>query len=184
MRGSHSTGSVTACAPTMKPSTCRAFASRRLGHRRRFRAAVAELGVVRRSLHAVPRITPAMANSETNITSGSSGFVSDALRSFLLLGFAHAGTLAAMRGVSPVPASFARRLLSSSVRAPVRFPRGFPPTPKPRLVSQPPIHQHGPLHAAARSAASISTRRSALSRAGCRESEQTPNPYERGQDGS
>ena len=29
-----STGSVTACAPAMKPGTCRAFASRRLAHTR------------------------------------------------------------------------------------------------------------------------------------------------------
>jgi hypothetical protein len=32
--GGRSTGSVTACAPTMKPSTCRAFASRRSAHTR------------------------------------------------------------------------------------------------------------------------------------------------------
>ena len=30
----NSTGSVTACAPAMKPSTCRAFASRRSAHTR------------------------------------------------------------------------------------------------------------------------------------------------------
>ena len=32
--GLTSTGSVTACAPAMKPSTCRAFASRRSAHTR------------------------------------------------------------------------------------------------------------------------------------------------------
>lgn len=32
--GERSTGSVTACAPAMKPSTCRAFASRRSAHTR------------------------------------------------------------------------------------------------------------------------------------------------------
>ena len=32
--GLTSTGSVTACAPATKPSTCRAFASRRYGHLR------------------------------------------------------------------------------------------------------------------------------------------------------
>ena len=47
-RGSNPTGSVTACAPAMKPRTCRAFALRRCGHTGAFRAAVAELGVVRR----------------------------------------------------------------------------------------------------------------------------------------
>jgi len=32
--GLRSTGSVTACAPAMKPGTCRAFASRRRAHTR------------------------------------------------------------------------------------------------------------------------------------------------------
>ena len=32
--GERSTGSVTACAPAMKPGTCRAFASRRSAHTR------------------------------------------------------------------------------------------------------------------------------------------------------
>ena len=116
-----------------------------------------------------------MANSEANVTSDSSGFVSESLRSLHLLGFARAGTLAAMRGLSPVPASFALRLLSSSVRGPACLPGGFPPTPTPRLVSQPPPVQHGPLHAAASSAAAICTRRFALTRRGWRESERTPN---------
>ena len=139
------------------------------------RSAVAELGVVRRSPTIVPRITPAMTNSELNVTSGSSGYGSDALRRLLLLGFAHAGTLAAMRRVSPVPASFARRLLSSSVRAPVRLPRSFPPTPKPQFVLRPQSELHGPLLAAERSAASIFTRRSALTRPRSRKSQRTPN---------
>ena len=130
-----------------------------------------------------------MTNSELYVTSGSSGYVSDALRSLVLLGFAHADTLAAMREVSPVCPSArlsvracaslsqpsARRLRTPSARGPVCLPGGFPPTPKPQFVAQPPIHQHGPLHAAARSAASIFTRRSALSPAGCRKSERTPN---------
>ena len=130
-----------------------------------------------------------MANSEANITSDSDGYVSVALRSLHLLGFAHAGTLAAMRGVSPVcpsarlPArvcaslslSSARRLRSPSVRGPVCLPGGFPPTPQPQLVSHPPTHQHDTPHAAAPSAAWICTSRSALTRRGCRESERTPN---------
>ena len=154
-----------------------------------FRPAVAELKVVRRSLPAVPRIAPAMANSEANITSGSSGFVSDALSSLHLLGFGHAGTLAAMRRVAPVcpsarlsvrvcaslSLSSARRVRASSDRVQACLPRGFPPTPKPPFVSQPPIHQDGPQHAAARSAAATCTRRSALTRRGWRESERTPN---------
>ena len=116
-----------------------------------------------------------MTNSESNVTSDLSGYVSGTLCSLDLLGFAHAGTLAAMRGVFPVPASFAQRLLSSSARAPVCLPGGFPPAPQPQFVSQPPPVQHGPQHAAARSAASIFTRRSALTRRGFRESERTPN---------
>ena len=116
-----------------------------------------------------------MTNSEPNVTSDLDDLVSESLRGLSLLGFAHPGTLTAMRGVSPVPASFARRLLSSSARAPVRLPRGFPPTPKPRLVSQPQTEPHGPLLAAAPSAAAISTRRSALTRPRSRESERTPN---------
>ena len=136
-----------------------------------------------------PRIAPAMANSEANITSGSDSFVSDALLSLHLLGFGRADTLAAMRRVSPVcpsatmservcaslSRSSARRLRTPSVRVPVCLPDGFPPTPKPPFVSQPPTHQDGPLHAAGRSAAWIRTRRSALTRRGWRESERTPN---------
>ena len=153
------------------------------------RSAVAELGVVRRSLPAVPRMTPAMTNSEANLMSGLSGYVSGALRSLDLFGFAHADTLAAMRGVSPVCPSArrsvrvcaslllpsARRLRSPSVRGPVCLPDGFPPAPKPQFVLQPPIHQHGPLDAADRSAASIFTHRSAFTRQGWRASERTPN---------
>ena len=144
------------------------------------------LGVLR---PFAPRITPAMTNSEPNVTSDLNGYVSDALRSLDLLGFAHAGTLAAMRRVSPVcpsarmsvrvcaslSLSAARRLRTSSVRGPVCLPGGFPPTPQPQFVSQPPIHQHGPQHAAVQSAASIFARRSAFTRRGCRESERTPN---------
>ena len=93
----------------------------------------------------------------------------------MLFRSAHAGTLAAMRRVSPVPASFALRLLTSSVRGPVRLPGGFPPTPTPQFGSRPPPQTHGPQHAATRSAAAIFTRRSALSPAGCRKSQRTPN---------
>ena len=152
-------------------------------------SAVAELGVVRRSFTFIPRIASAMAKSETNVTSNLNGYVSGALCSLDLLGFAHAGTLAAMREVSPVCPSArppvracaslsqpsARRLSTASVRVPACFPGGFPPAPTPRLVSRSQTEQHGPLHAAALSAAAICTRRSALSRIGCRESERTPN---------
>ena len=130
-----------------------------------------------------------MTNSETNTASSSSGFVSDALPGLHWLGFGHAGTLAAMRGPSPVcpsarlsvrvcaslSLSSARGLRMPSVRGPVCLPDGFPPTPKPPFVSQPPIHQDGPQHAAGRSAAWIRTSRSALTRRGCRKSERTPN---------
>ena len=116
-----------------------------------------------------------MTNSEANITSDSNDLVSASLRGLRLLGFAHAGTLTAMRGVPPVPASFARRLLSSSARAPVRWPRGFPPTPKPPLVSRPQSELHDSLLAAGRCAASVFTRRSALTRHRSRESQRTPN---------
>ena len=130
-----------------------------------------------------------MTNSETNTASSSSGFVSDALPGLHLLGFVHAGTLAAMRGPSPVcpsatmsvrvcaslSRSSARRLRSPSVRVRACLPSGFPPAPKPPFVSRPPIHQDGPPHAAGRSAAWIRTRRSALTRRGCRQSERTPN---------
>ena len=116
-----------------------------------------------------------MTNSEPNVTSGLNDLVSESFRSSSLLGFAHAGTLAAMRGVPPVPASFALRLLSSSARAPVRLPGGFPPAPMPQFVSQPQTGQHGPLLAAGRSAAATCTRRSALTRQRWRNSERTPN---------
>ena len=153
------------------------------------RSAVAELGVVRRSLPAVLRITPAMANSETNITSGLSGYVSDALRSSDLLGFAHADTLAAMRCLSPVcpsarlsvrvcaslSLSSARRLRTPSVRAPVCLPGVLPPAPRPHFVPHPPLHQHGPPHAAGCSAAPACMRRLVATRRGWRESERTPN---------
>ncbi len=130
-----------------------------------------------------------MTNSEANITSDSDGFVSGALCSPHLLGFGHAGTLAAMRGPSPVcpsarlsvrvcaslSLSSARRLRSPSVRGPACLPDGFPPAPKPPFVSQPPIHQDGPQHAAGRSAAATCTRRFALTRQRWRNSERTPN---------
>ena len=130
-----------------------------------------------------------MANSETNTASSSSGFVSDALSRLHLLGFAHAGSLAAMRCVSPVcpPVTCsvrlcaslslpsARRLSSSSVRVPGCLPDGFPPAPQPRFVSQPPPQQHGPLHAAGLRSAPTFMRRFALTRRGCRKSERTPN---------
>ena len=130
-----------------------------------------------------------MAKSETNMLSYPNTFVSGALLGLDGLGFGHAGTLAAMRRVAPIgpsatrservcaslSLSSARRLRSPSARVPACFPDGFPPTPSPRLVSQPPPVQHGPLHAAASSAAAICTRRSALTRRGWRESERTPN---------
>ena len=130
-----------------------------------------------------------MTNSETNTASRSSGFVPDALLSSHLLGFVHAGTLAAMRRVSPVcpsarmsvrvcaslSLSSARRLRAHSVRVQACLPHGFPPAPRPRLVSLPPTLPHGPPHAARRSAAATFMRRFALSRRGCRQSERTPN---------
>ena len=153
------------------------------------RSAVAELGVVRRSLHAVPRMTPAMAHSETNMPSYPNAFVSGALLSLEGLGFAHTDSLAEIGCLSPaclsarmpvrvcasLSRSSARRLRSASVRARVCLPGVLPPAPRPRLVSQPPTHQHGPPHAAVRSAASICARRFALTHRGCRKFERTPN---------
>ena len=130
-----------------------------------------------------------MTNSETNTASSSSGFVSDALSRLHLLGFAHAETFAEMRRVSPVcpsarlsvrvcaslSLSSARGLRTSSVRAPAGLPAGFPPTPTPRLVSLPQSEQHGPQHAARRSAAATFTRRFALTHQCKSSSERTPN---------
>ena len=130
-----------------------------------------------------------MANSETNTASRSSGFVSDALLSSHLLGFVHAGTLAAMRRVSPVcpsarmsvrvcaslSLSSARRLRAHSVRVQACLPHGFPPAPRPRLVSLPQSEQHGPQHAARRSAAATFTRRFAFTHQCNSSSERTPN---------
>ena len=130
-----------------------------------------------------------MTNSEANITSDSDGFVSGALCSPHLLGFGHAGTLAAMRGVSPVcpsarlPArvcaslslSSARRLRSPSVRGQACLPDGSPPAPKPPFVSQPPIHQDGPPPAAGHRTALAFMRRLAATRLRWRKSERTPN---------
>ena len=152
-------------------------------------APVAELGVVRRSLPAVPRMTPAMAHSETNTASYPHDFVPGALLSLDWLGFAHAGTLAAMRCVSPVrplatmsvrvgaslSLSSARPLRTPSVRGSVCLPNVLPPAPQPRLVSQPPTQQHGPPHAAGWCAAPAFMRRLVATRRGCRQSERTPN---------
>ena len=130
-----------------------------------------------------------MTNSETNTASRSSGFVPGALSRLHLLGFAHAGTLAAMRCVSPVCPSVtrsmrlcaslsllsARRLRAHSVRGQGCLPDGFPPAPRPRFVSLPPTLPHGPPHAAGGSAVPVFMRRFALTRRGCRKSERTPN---------
>ena len=130
-----------------------------------------------------------MTNSETNTASSSSGFVSGALSRLHLLGFAHAGTLAAMRCVSPVcppvtrsvrlcaslSLSSARRLPAPSARVPAGFPDGFPPAPTPRLVSRSQTGQRGPLHAAASRAAATFTRRFALTHQCKSSSERTPN---------
>jgi len=119
-----------------------------------------------------------MANSEPNVTSDSS-LVLESLRGSDLLGFARADTLAAMSSVPPVCASlllsFAQRLRTPSVRVPVCLPGVLPPTPRPRLVSQPQTEEHGPQHAAGRSAAVTSERRFALTRPRWRKFERTPN---------
>ena len=130
-----------------------------------------------------------MTHSETNTASSSSGFVSDALSRLHWLGFAHAGTLAAMRGVSPVcpPArlsvpvcaslsrSSAWRLRTPSVRVRVCLPGVLPPAPRPHFGSLPPTLPHGPPHAAGLRPAPTFMRRFALTRRGCRKSERTPN---------
>ena len=142
-------------------------------------SAVAELGVVRRSLPAVPRIAPAMTNSETNTPSYPSAFVPGALLGLDALGFGHADTLAEMGCVSPLRASHslssARRLRTPSVRGPVLLPGVVPPAPRPRFASHPPLHQHGPPHAAGQSAVPTFMRRFAATRIRCRQSERTPN---------
>ena len=142
-------------------------------------SAVAELGVVRRSLPAVPRMTPAMAHSEINITSDSSDLVSVAFPSLHLLSFGHADTLPEMDCVSPLCASHswssARRLRAHSVRGRVCLPDGFPPAPQPHFAALPPLHPHGPPHAAGHCSAPAFMRRFALARRGCRKSERTPN---------
>ena len=124
-------------------------------------------------------MTPAMAPSETNMPSYPNAFVSGALLSLDGLGFAHADTLAAIGCVSPLraspPLSSPRRLRAHSVRRPVLLPGGFPPAPRPHLVSHPPLHQHGPPHAAERNAVPTFMCRFALARRGCRKSERTPN---------
>ena len=124
-------------------------------------------------------MTPAMANSETNMPSYPNAFVSGALLSLDGLGFAHADSLAEMGSVSPLRASHswpsARRLRAHSVRGPVGLPGGFPPAPQPHLVSHPPLHQHGPPHAAGHRSAPAFMRRFALTRRGCRKPERTPN---------
>ena len=130
-----------------------------------------------------------MTNSETHTASYPHDFVPGALLSWDLLGFAHAGTLAAMRCVSPVcpPVTrlvrgcaslslpSARRLRTPSVRWQACLPDGFPPAPRPRLVSLPPTLPHGPPHAAGLRSAPTFMRRFALTRRGCRQSERTPN---------
>ena len=130
-----------------------------------------------------------MTNSETNTASSSSGVVSDALSRLHLLGFAHTGTLAAMRCISPACPSVtrllrvcaslsspsARRLRAHSVRMPVCLPDGFPPAPQPRFVSLPPTLPHGPPQAAGLRSALTFMRRFALARQGCRQFERTPN---------
>ena len=142
-------------------------------------SAVAELGVVRRSLHAVPRMTPAMAHSKTNMPSYPNPFVSGALLNSDGLGFAHADTLAAIGCISPLCASHSwsspRRLRTHSVRGQVCLPRGFPPAPRPHFVALPPLHPHRPPHAAERSAVPTFMCRFALACIRCRKSERTPN---------
>ena len=120
-----------------------------------------------------------MAHSETNITSDSSDLVSVALPSLHLLGFGHADTLAEMDCISPLCASHswssARRLRSHSVRGPVCLSDGFPPAPRPHFAALPPLHQHGPPHAAGHRSAPAFMRRLAATRIRCRKSERTPN---------
>ena len=130
-----------------------------------------------------------MTNSETHTASYSHDFVPGALLSSHLIGFAHAGSLAAMRCVSPVcpPVTrsvrvcaslslpSARPLRSHSVRGQACLPDGLPPAPRPRFVSLPPTLPHGPPHAAGLRSAPTFMRRFALTRRGCRQSERTPN---------
>ena len=130
-----------------------------------------------------------MTNSVTHTASYPHDFVPGALSRLHLLGFAHADSLAAMRCVSPLcpPVSrslrvcaslslpSARPLRSSSVRVSGCLPDGFPPAPRPRLVSLPPPLPHGPPHAVGGRAVPLFMRRFALTRRGCRKSERTPN---------
>ena len=130
-----------------------------------------------------------MTNSLTHTASFPHDFVPGALSRLHLLGFAHAGSLAAMRCVSPVcpPARMsvrvcaslslptARRLRAHSVRGRVCLPRSFPPAPRPHFAALPPLHQHGPPPAAGHRSAPAFMRRLAATRIRCRKSERTPN---------
>ena len=124
-------------------------------------------------------MTPAMAHSETNMPSFPNAFVSGALSRLHLLDFGHAITLAEMDCISPLCASHswssARRLRSHSVRGPVCLSDGFPPAPRPHFAALPPLHQHGPPHAAGHCSAPAFMRRLAATRIRCRKSERTPN---------
>ena len=160
-------------------------------------SAVAELGVVRRSSRH-PRTQPYMTNSETNVTSSSSGFESLVIRasggeagasalaasrtrfeSSALLGFGHAATLPAMEGFVPVCASLsgsaAQRRSTSPVRESARLAGSFLPTPQPHSAASPSAHQHSLPLAAAQSAAVTFTRRFAATRQRWRKSDGTPN---------
>ena len=130
-----------------------------------------------------------MDHSETNMPSYPNAFVSGALLSLEGLGFAHTDSLAEIGCLSPaclsarmpvrvcasLSRSSARRLRSASVRARVCLPGVLPPAPRPHFVPHPPLHQHGPPHAAGCSAAPACMRRLVATRRGWRESERTPN---------
>ena len=139
-----------------------------------------------------------MTDSEASVTSSPGGYEPLVIRasageasaltlaawrtsfeSSALPGFGHAGTLAAMSCVTPLCASLShpmpQRRSTSSVRASVRKPGGFLPTPQPHLAALPSAHQHRLPLAAERSAAPAFTRRFAATRQRCRKSERTPN---------
>ena len=120
-----------------------------------------------------------MTNSETNTPSYPSAFVPGALLGLDALGFGHADTLAEMGCVSPLRASHslssARRLRAPLVRGQVCLSDGFPPAPRPHLVSHPPLHPHGPPPAAGHCSAPAFMRRLAATRIRWRKSERTPN---------
>ena len=139
-----------------------------------------------------------MTDSEANVTSCLGGSQSLVIRaaageaeasalaafragfeSLAASGFGHAGTLAAMGGVSPVGASLslpaAQPRSTPPARESVRLAGSFLPAPQPHSAAWPSAEQHRLPLAAEPSAAPVFMRRSATTRPRWRQSNGTPN---------